>query len=194
MEVVPQNFSRWWSLEWLFSSWERRTAVIKLAKMSRRCPSVWKWNRVLWSCYVIFLQPGCHCLLRKSDEPPESSVWWVDTGQWLSLHPVVFLLLYNGIGEGIGKPKVRKTCGVRWRWFSNWRWEKEGCWGGSDATATSLHVPRADRRPICLQAASTLVGKTPPVLLLSMTLHGIGIWLIWANCPSHVPFQSLAHP
>lgn len=195
-ELVPQNLSRRWSLlEPLFSSWERCTAAIKFAEISRGCPSVWKWNPVLCSCLIICLQPGCHCLLRKSDGLPESSGWLVDPSQWLSPNPVVWSLHYSGIGERTRRAKVGKTCRLRWRQFSKWRWEEEKR-KKKGTKAKQFQHPTSRPQPSLSPSNMSFGWKNSPVLLLAVMLlwYWMSCWSVWVNCASCVPSQSLAHP
>lgn len=71
-------------------------------------------------------------------------------------------------GERVGKPKVRKTHGSRWRRFNKWMGKKKI---PADAKAITHHLPPADRCPAILQAAAKH----------KKSLFYWGAWCIWCE-------------
>lgn len=88
-------------------------------------------------------------------------------------------------GERVGKPKVRKTHGSRWRRFNKWMEKKKI---PADAKAITHHLPPADWCPAILQAAAKHKKS-----LFYWGAWCIMVWNIPGQFGSAVPSQPLAY-
>lgn len=104
---------------------------------------------------------------------------WVEASWWqLSPHPVAHSLYPRETGERVGKPKVRKTHGSRWRQFNKWMGKKRSQLMQRQSLITSHQQSYAQ------SAFKQQLSTKSPCFIDEHDVYGVKYpWAVWVSSP-----------